>query len=204
MHAGLALDRLQQHRGSVRVHGRAQRLGLGRDGAKARDERREGCLLGLLRGRGERAVRAPVKRAVDDHDVPLRACLAHELDRRLVGLGAGVAEEHAPPEARLRQPLREAHRGLGVVEVADVHQPPGLLAHGRHDARVAVADTGHRDPAEEVQVLVALGIPQARADTAHELDGQARVGVHQALGLDPLKLGEAHGAAPIFVPIPRR
>ena len=80
------------------------------DRAEARHERRERRLLGLLRRRRQRAVRAAVERAVGDDDVAARARLAHELDRRLVGLGAGVAEEHdaaeralapaAPPAAR--------------------------------------------------------------------------------------------------------
>ena len=76
-----------------------------------------------------------------------------------------------PPRLDSRQALGQAHRGLGVEEVADVHQPPDLLAHGLDDARVAVAEVRHRDAAQEVEVLVALGVPQARALAAHELDG---------------------------------
>ena len=76
VHAGLALDRLEQHGGGALVHSGAQRGGLGRDGAEAGDERREGRLLGLLGGRGERAVGAAVKGAVDDDDVPTGTGLA--------------------------------------------------------------------------------------------------------------------------------
>ena len=55
-----------------------------------------------------------------------------------------------------------------------MHQPPGLLADRRDDARVAVADARHRDAGQEVEVLVAVGVPQARALAAHELTGSAR------------------------------
>ena len=134
--------------------------------------------------------------AVDDDDVAAGAGLADELERGLVGLGAGVAEEDAPVEARLSEARGEAHGGLGVVEVADVHQPPGLLAHGLHDPRVAVAEVGHGDAAEAVEVLLTLGVPQARARAAHELDREARVGPCKARGLDSLELGEAHLICP--------
>src|SRR6185437_1273301 len=63
------------------------------------------------------------------------------------------------------------------------------------------------DPAQEVEVLVALLVPQQRAVSSHELDRQARVGADHALGLDALQLGERHASsasAPsvILVPMP--
>ena len=61
-----------------------------------------------------------------------------------------------------------------------MHQPRGLLADRLHDLGMAVPDVGDRDAAEQVEVLVALGVPQARARAAHELDGEARVGARQA------------------------
>src|SRR4051794_14439579 len=58
----------------------------------------------------------------------------------------------------------------------------------------------HRDPCEEVEVLVALGIPQPRALAAHELDGQPGVGAHHEVALERLEVGERHGTT--FVPMP--
>ena len=50
-----------------------------------------------------------------------------------------------------------------------MHQPADLLADRPHHARVAVAEAGDRDAAQEVEVLVAVGVPQQRALAAHEL-----------------------------------
>src|ERR1700689_224618 len=55
---------------------------------------------------------------------------------------------------------------------------------------MAVAEAGHGDAAEEVEVLLALGVPQARALAAHELDGEARVGAREARGPDLLEVRE--------------
>ena len=70
-----------------------------------------------------------MERVQRDHHVAARPELAHELDRRLVGLGAGVAEEHGPAQRARRQALGQRAVRLGVEEVGDVHQPPDLLLH---------------------------------------------------------------------------
>ena len=59
-------------------------------------------------------------------------------------------------------------------------QPRRLLLHGGDDLRVAVAGVADRDAAEEVEVLVAVGVPQPRALAAHELDVVAGVVGDQA------------------------
>jgi hypothetical protein len=159
VHPVLALDRLQEHGRGAPIHRAAQRIGLRGDGAKARHQRDERGLLGLLRSGRQRAVGAPVEGAVHDHHLPARTGLADELDRSLAGLRAGVAEEHLATETRAGQALGQAHGGLGVEEVADVHQPPDLLANGLHHPRVTVPQAGHRDAAQEVQVLVAVDVP---------------------------------------------
>ena len=125
--------------------------------------------------------------AVHRHDVPRGARLARELDRRLARLGAGVAEEDLAAEARPRQALGQTHRGLGVEKIADVHQPPGLLAHGCDHLGMTVPDVRDGDAAEKVEVLVAVDVPQTRALATHELDGLARVGVNYAGILDCLQ-----------------
>jgi hypothetical protein len=63
-----------------------------------------------------------------EHDDPSPAVvLARELDRALDRLGAGVREEGLAAQRELRQPLGQAHRRLGVEEVAHVREPLGLL-----------------------------------------------------------------------------
>ena len=69
-----------------------------------------------------------------------------------------------------------------------MHQAPGLLAHRLDHARVAVAELRHRDAGQEVEVLVALVVPQPRALAAHELDRVARVGAHHGVALERLQL----------------
>src|SRR6185437_2707140 len=69
-------------------------------------------------------------------------------------------------------------------------------------ARVTVAEVRHRDAAEEVEVLVALLVPQPRTLAAHELDRLARVGGDHARALELLQVGQAHVVASIIVPMP--
>ncbi len=107
-----------------------------------------------------------------------------------------------PPRLELDRLLREAHRGLAVEQVADVDQRTRLLGDRGDDLGVAVAEARDRDAAEEVEVLVALRVPQARALAAYELDGLARVGGDHARALELLQLGEAHAETSIFVPTP--
>jgi beta-phosphoglucomutase-like phosphatase (HAD superfamily) len=120
-------------------------------------------------GGEERAERAPVKRVQRaDHLVLLRpgclvAVLAGELDRRLHALGPAVAQEAASAE-EAREALREAELRLGVEVVGDVEEVLRLLADRPHDLWVAVAQSRHGPAsADEVEVLLALRVPEARA-----------------------------------------
>jgi hypothetical protein len=186
---GLALDRLDQDGRGALAHGRRQRVAVvSRHDPEARHERGERRLLRLLGGRGQRPHRAAVEPALHHHELAAAPPLAGELQRTLDRLGAGVAQEDAPAERQGGQPLGEPHPRLGVEEVPHVHQPAGLLPHSLDHLRVAVAELGHRDPGEEVEVLVALVVPQPRALAAHELDRVARVRGHERLALECLQL----------------
>jgi ParB family chromosome partitioning protein len=183
-HAALALHGLQEDRGGALVDRGAQRVGARRHGPEAGDERGERGLLGLLRRGAQRAVRAPVEGAVDRDDVAALAGLAGALDRGLDRLGAAVGEEDAPAERPRAEPLGQAGHRLGVEEVADVEQPARLLAHGGDDGRVAVPDARHADAGEEVEVLVAVRVPQPRALAAVERDRVPRVRRHERRAVD--------------------
>src|SRR4029079_4270548 len=75
------------------------------------------------------------------------------------------------------------------------------LVHHRLDpVGMAVAQRQHGDAAQEVEVLVALVVPELRALAAHELDRLAHVGGHDRARLELLQLGEAHGKT--LVPMP--
>ena len=219
-HAALALHRLQHHRADVA--GRHRRLELREvveiDVPEARGQRLEAFLVLRLRGRGDRGQRAAVETAAEGDDdatlggAALRACpLARELDRRLVGLGARVAQEHPLGETRgLRQFGGEAHRRLAVEDIAGVPEAAGLLGQHRHEAGVAVPEATHRDAGGEVDELAALDVPHATAKAACEHDvtrpvdrqhpalrvgdegvGGRRVGHHH----EPVFGIDAHGSA---------
>src|SRR4051794_3404521 len=81
--AALTLDRLQDHGRAVVVDRRLQRLDRRRDREEPRHQRRERRLLGLLRRRAQRPVRAAVKAAVHRDDRAALLGLARHLDRGL-------------------------------------------------------------------------------------------------------------------------
>ncbi len=142
------------------------------DPAAERLERR--VLLGVAREQ-QRAEQAAVEAAEQADDLDLRgivrrAVTTGELDRALVGLGAGVAEEREAvgPAQRALQALRQRDLRRGVEQVADVGQGPGLLRDGLRDRRVGVAEAGHRQAAEEVEVAPAVGVDQPGALAADE------------------------------------
>ena len=156
----LAPARASPRRPGRRARPRARRCRRRRPGGTRR-QRLERLLLLRLAGGRERRERAPVERAVRGDDVePVTATVAlavppRQLDRALVGLGAGVAEEHAPPPPS-RASRRAATCGLQlvVVEVRDVQQrrAPGRRSRPRPpDARGRAtsprAPTGSRDSA---------------------------------------------------------
>ena len=81
-----------------------------------------------------------------------------------------------------------------------MHEPARLLADRLDHVRVAVPELHDRDAGEEVEVLVALGVPEARALAAHELDRVARVGRHRGVALELLESRRLSGHT--FVPMP--
>ena len=98
-HARLALDRLDEQRGDAVVERRLERLDRRVDELDTAGHRQERLLHVRLAGEGERAHRAAVERVGEREDARARArprVEARELERGLVGLGAGVAEVDAP------------------------------------------------------------------------------------------------------------
>ena len=87
--------------------------------------------------------------------------LARELDRAFVRLGAGVGEEDLAADTCLRQGLAKPQRRPGVVEVRGASEARRLLGDRRDDPRVAMPGVVHREAGEEVEVLLALVVPQA-------------------------------------------
>jgi hypothetical protein len=144
---------------------------------EALGHRLERFVLRRLTGGGEGGQRAAVEapqRA--HHDVPAApAVLAGQLQRALHGLGAGIGEEHlAELPGDLGEEAVDLHRrsrGDRVGEqVAHVEQLLGLGADRLGDRGVRVTEADHGQATEEVEVALALAVPQLGALAANEHD----------------------------------
>ncbi len=131
-------------------------------------------LARLARG-GERAVRAAVERALERDDDRLPRRLARPLERGLDRLGAGVAEERARAAEAGGEQLGEPEHRLGRVEVRRVPEGVELAVRRGQRRRVAVAERDDRDPGEQVEVPLAVGVGQPDAVAGDEGDVVPRV-----------------------------
>ncbi len=190
-HAALAEDRLEQERRRGVGESALERghVVVGHVAESAR-QRLEADPHLLLAGRGQGRERPAVEGAEGRDDLVAAAAVGvapapRQLDRGLVGLGAAVAEEDLVGERVRAEQLREARLGLAVMEVRDVEELGGLGADGIGDRPRCVAEVGDREAGEEIEVLAAVGVPQAGALAADEGHGRPRVGGHQvAIGTD--------------------
>ncbi|MCY1420806.1 hypothetical protein D9M71_364400 [compost metagenome] len=203
LEAALALHRLEDDAADFldvdlhveqALHGGAG--GLGTDavvGARVRQVvDRAGQAADLLLVGGDLAVEvqrgqgAAVEAAVEGDHRAAPGGGADDLQGVLGGLGAAVGE-HAGQAVGHRHEARQGRQQLAVALVGQrvecrVGQPPGLPAHRLDDARVAVAEVEHADAADEVDVALALGIPDlgvaavAEADRVDDGQGLADVG----------------------------
>ena len=104
--------------------------------------------------------------------------LARELVETLVRLRAGVAEEHLArrevPDDLLRQPALR----LVVVKVRDVNHPLRLFDERLGDLRVRMTERADRDAAAEVEVTLAVHVPEVTPLPAREHELEAPVAGH--------------------------
>ena len=182
--AALALDEFQHDGAGVAVHQLLQRLDIPRRGVQEPlIEGAEIVVEHLLTGGGQGGDGAAME-AVDQGDdrgavlaVVVHAVLAGGLDGALVGLGAGVAEEHLAHAGALAQLLGQLAAGGGVVQVGGVLQFVGLLGHGFRPGQVTVAQAVDADAAGEVQILLALGTLGIQTMALCQHHGVAVIGV---------------------------
>ena len=127
--------------------------------------------------------------------VALRLAVASgQLHGALDSLGAAVAEEHQVEAAVLDESLGQLQLGNGVELVGGLDQGASLLGDGLGDGRMAVAQLIHRPAGDEVQVLLAVGVPDLGAvapDDDHRLAAH-RLGVILLFDIDPVA-AVAHG-----------
>ena len=116
------------------------------------------------------------------------APLAGELDQPLDGLGAAVAEERLVHTAALAEQFRQLELRHGVVQVGDRDELLRLPRQRLNDDGVSVAEAGDGDAADEVEVLLAVAVPDDGAFAAFEHDRKPfrRLQVVFVLDLDPV------------------
>ena len=119
-----------------------------------------------------------------------------ELDRGLVGFGARVAQENFSVAEVIREPLDQSRRRLGVKDVGDVRELFRLLLDRAHDARISVTEAGHGQPAEKIQVAVAVGVVQIGAMPARERQRQTAVNIDHVPMREFDYFGVVHRALP--------
>ena len=196
VHAALALQGLQQHRRHPRPLGLAvaqQHLEGGRvvvgEVAEALHHRLKALVVLRLAGGGDGRQGAAVEAGLgrEDQWAALGAAidaahhvavLAGQLDRRLIGLGAGIAEEDLVGAAVGGDPGRQLLLLRDPVEVGHVLQPPQLARQRPPHHRAAVAEGADGDAGHAIEIALALAVPQPDAAAAHQLDREAPVGVH--------------------------
>ena len=196
--ARLALDRFEDDRGDGVVDGGLERRHVVvRHEGDVAGQRLERLAVGGLGGECERTHRAAVERALRRDD-PGAAGAAGQLEGGLVGLRAGVAEEDArvvAPAEEGDQALGERHLRLGGEEVGDVAEGRELGRHRLHQRGVRVAEGVDGDAGQQVDVLLAVGVPDVGALSPHEGEGRRTEGVHDRAGV--AVLDGAHDASPV-------
>ena len=118
----------------------------------------------------------------DDHvrrrDAAIVSVQAGDLQRRLIGLGAGVAEEHVVHAGEFRQARCQPLLRADVVEIRGMQKGPGLFLQRLCHRRVGVAKATDGDSGEAVEVGLAGLVEHVAALAPHERHGQAPVGWH--------------------------
>ncbi len=179
-HPGHALDRLEDNGGDVVIF--RQDVGHGIGVAEGHEMRRRqdvpvGCAEFLDAGRRDAAQRAAVEAAFHrDHACASgrRAC---KFQRRFVGFGARVAEEHVAQTVRRKrcQQLGGGSADWTVHDVRVEEQLRRLFLDGLDHARRAMAQRRHAVAAVKVEVTSPLGIPDKRTLTSNERDWEPAV-----------------------------
>src|SRR5690606_22330306 len=94
-----------------------------------------------------------------------------QLERRLVGFGAGVTEKGTVGEGRIHQLFRQAQRRLIGEDIGDVPELASLLGQRLHQRRVCMPEHVHGNASGEVDQLSPALIPYSRALAAHRNEG---------------------------------
>ena len=189
-HAGLALDRLEQHRDGVLVDRVGHRVGVTeRHRTKARRERAEATARRLVRRKADDADGPAVKVVVGDHDIGLArgnaldigSPFARDLDRALDRFGAAVHRQHHVLVAQRRQRRAEPAERLGVEGPAHQCDEVQLGVRGRGDLGIAVPEIHRGVRGQAVQVAAPFDVDDPRPLGAGRHHRQRRVVVRRVV-----------------------
>src|SRR5712671_1338872 len=106
---------------------------------------------------------------------------ASDLERRFPGFGAAVGQEDAIEAGDTRQTLGDLRGELVVVQVRGVNQFRGLLRYGLQHGRVTIAERIHSNSANEIEILLTLGVVDVYTLAALQKQRNAVVGRQQKL-----------------------
>ena len=125
------------------------------------------------------------------------AVAAGELHRAFVGLGAAVAEEHFVEGGVLHQYLGQLKLGYGVELVGGLEQGAGLFGDGVGYGFVGVAGVVDGPAGGEVEVFLAVDVPDLGSVALDDDDGLAADHEHIVFALYVFPIG-GHAVPPVF------
>ena len=105
-----------------------------------------------------------------------------EFDGCLVGLCAGVTEEHLFHAGQRAQAISNRFLQTDVKKIGGVHEALRLLGHRMRDPRVPMTEVCHSDTRHAVEERPAVGVVQHRALAVRKGHRQATVSRHDGGG----------------------
>src|SRR6267154_1279357 len=96
----------------------------------------------------------------------------------------------------IRQPLDQSRRRLGMEDVGNVSELFRLLLDRAHDARISMTKAGDRQPAEKIEIAVAVGVVEICAIPAREREWQTSVNIDHVPMRQFYYLGVVHCSLP--------
>src|ERR1700677_3292024 len=194
-HPALALDRLDHDHARLRPDRRLDRLEVGqRNLVEAVDLGAEAVeIFGLAPG-GDHGERPAMERAFESEGAVAlgvavnRMAPARHLDRRLVGLGAGIGEENEVGEGRIDEAPGKA-LPLGIlVQVRNMPEFRALSRQRFDEVRMGVADRGHGDARAKIEIA----LPGRRNEPAALASLESDLGRGVSRNHGGSRVGDAH------------
>ena len=90
-----------------------------------------------------------------------------ELECRLIGFRAGIAEEDLIGKRELNKPASKFERGFGCEDVLCMPQTTGLLGKRRHKIGMSVTERIHRNATTEINIFPVFLVPHTGTRATH-------------------------------------